>query len=106
MHLVGDAVAGHAEMYAVSGTGGLQVAMVVGISEIGLQEIVIYILRGKIDPDTDLSSPACIFPSIRWESIIFFVRLVAIASPRLQNYSGEIDCYTSDFIREWRRYPH
>jgi hypothetical protein len=38
-------------MYAIAGTGTLQVAVVVGISEIGLQQVVVYILGGEIDPD-------------------------------------------------------
>ncbi len=45
-----DTVAGPAEMYAVAGAGALQIAMVVGVAKIGLQQIMIDILGGQFDP--------------------------------------------------------
>jgi hypothetical protein len=50
VHLVGDAVARPAEVDAVSLAGSLQVTVVVGVTEVGLQEIVVHILGRQFHP--------------------------------------------------------
>ncbi len=49
MHLMRDAVSRTAEVDAVAGAGGLQVAMIVGVLVVGLQQVVVDVLGGQVD---------------------------------------------------------
>ena len=51
MDLMGDAVSRLAEMDAVPGAGALQEAVIVGVAKVGLEQVVVDILRGQVDSD-------------------------------------------------------